>query len=187
MKIQNLWAPWRLAYLEGLKDDHAAAARGLKDTGQPPQNFLAEYWTHPHNDPVNFVVHRDEVGFILLNRYPYSNGHLLIALGDARPRLLDYAPDQRAALWRLVDLAVALVEETLNPQGVNIGINQGRAAGAGVPEHLHAHAVPRWGGDTNFMTAVGEIRVASASLESMYERYRAALPRVLGDFSSSSD
>ncbi|MBY0263223.1 MAG: HIT domain-containing protein, partial [Phycisphaerales bacterium] len=87
--------------------------------------------------------------------------------------LLDYAPDQRARLWALVDCAMDLVQRTLEPQGVNLGLNQGRAAGAGVPSHLHVHLVPRWGGDVNFMTSIGAVRVLPASLDLMGERYRA--------------
>lgn len=115
---------------------------------------------------------RTPVGMVMLNKYPYANGHLLVALGEARPRLVDYDASQRAALWSLVDLAADLMERTLHPQGINIGVNQGRAAGAGVPGHLHAHLVPRWNGDVNFITVVGQIRVIPAALEAMAERYR---------------
>jgi ATP adenylyltransferase len=108
---------------------------------------------------------------ILLNKFPYANGHLLVALGDPRPTLLDYEPAQRAHLWALVDRAADLMQRALEPQGINIGVNQGRAAGAGVPQHLHAHLVPRWGGDVNFMTVVGNVRVMPGSLEKMFERY----------------
>ncbi len=85
----------------------------------------------------------------------------------------DYTSDQRSALWRLTDAAADLMEVTLEPQGINIGVNQGRAAGAGVPQHLHVHLVPRWSGDVNFMSVVGRVRVIPSSLESMAERYRA--------------
>ena len=101
-----------------------------------------------------------------------ANGHLLVALGEPRPTLMDYDPAQRAALWALVDLASELMQSALNPQGINIGVNQGRAAGAGVPQHLHAHLVPRWSGDVNFMTVVGQVRVIPAALEHMARRYR---------------
>jgi ATP adenylyltransferase len=111
---------------------------------------------------------------ILLNKYPYANGHLLVALGEARPSLLDYDADQRAALWALVDRAMELMQRVLEPQGVNIGVNQGRAAGAGVPGHLHVHLVPRWSGDTNFMSVVGQVRVIPAALEAVYQRYMRA-------------
>ncbi len=160
----NLHAPWRLAYLESLTGRKPPAATS---TGC----FLRDYWLDPGSDSVNHVVLREHGGMILLNRYPYANGHLLVALAESRPTLLDYTPDQRAALWRLTDLAAALMTETLEPQGINIGVNQGRAAGAGVPEHLHVHLVPRWGGDTNFITVVGQVRIIPSSLEEMWRRY----------------
>lgn len=112
------------------------------------------------------------MGIILLNRFPYANGHLLVALGKARARLMEYDAQERAAFWSLVDVAADLMERTLEPQGVNIGVNQGKAAGAGVPGHLHAHLVPRWHGDVNFITVVGQIRVIPAALETMAARYR---------------
>ena len=123
MNHQSLWAPWRMAYLRGL-DERAGAERLAGE--QPPRNFLADYWQHPARDREHHVVHRNEHGMILLNRYPYSNGHLLVALGEARPTLLDYDAAQRAELWKLVDLAALLVRRTLNPQGINIGVNEGR-------------------------------------------------------------
>jgi ATP adenylyltransferase len=98
---------------------------------------------------------------------------LLVALGDARPTLLDYDPAQRATFWNLIEIATDLLQRTLEPQGINFGINQGRASGAGVPQHLHAHLVPRWGGDVNFMSTVAQIRVIPSSLEAMAARFRA--------------
>ena len=156
-----------------------------------PCCFLRDYWLNPGNDEQNRVITRtgrEDVnsgkgGMILLNRYPYANGHLLVALGQGRIRLLDYTPEQRTELWSLVDLAVELTERTLNCQGINVGINQGDAAGAGVPEHLHVHVVPRWAGDTNFITTVGQIRVIPSALEAMYERYR----EVWGEISKQLD
>ncbi|MFK7883495.1 MAG: HIT family protein [Phycisphaerales bacterium] len=168
-----IWAPWRLPYLEDLGASENPPGKA-KTTGAPKTesaSFLADYWNHPEHDARNHVIVRDEIGMILLNKYPYSNGHLLVALGEARPALLDYDESQRAALWRLVDRAADLMQRTLEPQGINIGVNQGRAAGAGVPSHLHVHLVPRWGGDTNFMSVVGQVRVIPASLEAMYARY----------------
>lgn len=176
MKTQNLWAPWRMQYIESLKD----GPPGATPEDLPGRSFLLDYWEHPEQDAAHFVIERDAQGMILLNLYPFTNGHLLVCLGDARPRLLDYEPAQRAALWSLVDRGVELVERALNCQGVNVGINQGRAAGAGVPQHLHVHVVPRWAGDTNFITVVGELRIIPAALEVTFERLRsaaAAFPR----------
>ncbi|MGI9013104.1 MAG: HIT family protein [Phycisphaerales bacterium] len=176
MQHTNLWAPWRMAYLRELDrrahDDGAATAIDAASAS----SFLQEYWLNAERDNQQHVIARNEHGMILLNRYPYANGHLLVALGDARPRLLDYEPPQRAAFWLLVELAADLMERALNPQGINLGINQGEAAGAGVAGHLHAHLVPRWNGDTNFMAAVAAVRVIPDSLEAMAEMYRSHMP-----------
>ncbi|MDX2130793.1 MAG: HIT domain-containing protein [Planctomycetota bacterium] len=166
----SIHAPWRMDYLAAM--DEAEKRSG--PPGPSSGSFLLDYWRSPEHDERHFVIVRTEHGMILLNRYPYANGHLLVALGDPRPTLLDYEPAQRAELWRLVDRAAAVLQRALEPQGINIGVNQGRAAGAGVPQHLHAHLVPRWGGDVNFMTVVGRVRVIPSSLEAMYARFRAA-------------
>jgi len=169
---RNLWAPWRMSYLRQLAEERDAL--GVDGAASGDDDFLAAIWAHPELDESNHVVHRDGDGMILLNRYPYANGHLLIALGDAAPRLLDYPPGARAKFWALVDRAAAICHQALHPQGINIGINEGRAAGAGVPAHLHAHVVPRWGGDTNFLSVVGEVRVIPDSLGQMARQYREA-------------
>jgi ATP adenylyltransferase len=175
-----LQAPWRQEYLEQIGEQEKAAPGSAAADG----DFLREYWLSPARDFENHVVVRSARGMILLNRFPYAGGHLLVALGEARPTLLDYDADQRAALWRMVDAAAALMQETLAPQGINIGLNQGRAAGAGVPGHLHVHLVPRWGGDVNFMSVVGQVRVIPASLERMAARYRQAWDRIAPDWAA---
>ncbi|CAG1010856.1 ATP adenylyltransferase [Phycisphaerales bacterium] len=169
-----LHAPWRMNYLESLDAAEKKSGPPTASSG----SFLLDYWRTPQDDLKNHVVVRTVHGLILLNKYPYANGHLLVALGEARPTLLDYEPAQRAQLWKLVEAAADLMQRTLEPQGINIGINQGRAAGAGVPQHFHAHLVPRWGGDVNFMAVVGNVRVIPASLEAMTDRYRACAGRI---------
>src|SRR5262245_56674688 len=114
-------APWRMEYLESVGE----AEKKSGPPGTASGSFLREYWLHPEQDEKSHVIVRTGEGLILLNAYPYANGHLLAALGDARPRLLDYEPAQRAALWRLTEIATDLMERTLEPQGINIGINQG--------------------------------------------------------------
>jgi len=165
-----LWAPWRIEYLESLDEEPISAS----EPGDGPDRpcFLRVCFENPADDEQNHVIVRTDMGLIMLNRYPYANGHLLVALGEGRPRLLDYEPSQRAALWSLTEVAVDLMERTLRCQGVNVGINQGRAGGAGVPEHLHVHVVPRWSGDVNFMTTVARVRVIPSALEAMAKRYR---------------
>lgn len=165
---ETLWAPWRGAYLREL----TRRADALGSVDDDSQCFLSAYWADPRKDDAHHVVHRDDKGMILLNRYPYANGHLLVALGEPRPTLLDYALEERAAFWRLVETAMELMQTALCPQGINMGINQGTAAGAGVPGHLHAHLVPRWNGDTNFITTVGRVRVIPDALDSMADLYR---------------
>ncbi|MGD9688876.1 MAG: HIT family protein [Phycisphaerales bacterium] len=182
----TLHAPWRMEYLEGLgESERAAASAGPSAAGAPggegAASFLRDYWLAPEHDERHHVIVRTAGslgGMVLLNAFPYANGHLLVALGEGRARLLDYTSEQRAALWRLVDLATDLVETALQPQGVNIGLNQGRASGAGVPGHLHVHLVPRWSGDVNFMSTVARVRVIPASLEVMAKRYREAWQRL---------
>lgn len=166
---QDLWAPWRMAYLRELERRRAT----LGDDRPPLEDFIRHAWEHPELDESSHVVHRNDVGLIMLNRFPYSNGHLLVALGEARSRLLDHTPDEQAALWRLVGVGVDLVERAFEPHGVNIGVNQGDAAGAGLPQHLHVHIVPRWSGDVNFMSAVGDVRVIPDDLREVASRYRA--------------
>ena len=179
-------APWRLEYLESLgeKDKPGGGAPAPASGSGGTGCFLRDDWLDPASDMKNHVIVRTGAldspigGMILLNAFPYANGHLLVALGEGRPRLIDYTPEQRAALWRLTDAAAALMETTLEPQGINLGVNQGRAAGAGVPGHLHVHLVPRWGGDINFITVVGKVRVMPSSLEAMAERYRKGWERI---------
>ncbi|TVQ54258.1 MAG: HIT domain-containing protein [Phycisphaerales bacterium] len=168
MNHESLWAPWRMAYLRDLE----RKAEEASGPTAPEGSFLLDYWKSPELDKQNHVIERNEHGMILLNRYPYANGHLLVALGRAKPTLLDYTADERSAFWRLIERAAELMRQALNPQGINYGINEGKAAGAGVPEHLHAHLVPRWGGDTNFMATVGAVRVIPDALDAMAAKYR---------------
>ena len=120
-----LWAPWRLSYLESLDDEKPKASERASSGC-----FLLDYWQRPEEDERNHVVLRTGEGMVLLNGFPYANGHLLVALGEGRGRLMEYEAGQRAALWGLVERAMVLMEEALSPQGVNVGVNQGRAAGA---------------------------------------------------------
>jgi len=188
-KAQSLFAPWRLSYMDLMaakeRDDKGGgtdASERVSGTGGA--SFLREYWLNPRDDEKNHVIVRTGTeqtgrgGLIMLNRYPYAGGHLLVCLGDGRPRLLDYDEAQRAELWSLTDLAVDLVERTLSPQGINVGVNQGMAAGAGVPGHVHVHIVPRWAGDVNFMAVCAHVRVIPSALEEMARRYREVWERV---------
>ena len=115
------------------------------------------------------VLLQDEHGVMLLNKYPYTNGHLLIASNEHVQDLNALRPSQRGGLIELAAMAQRLLETAINPQGFNVGINLGACAGAGIPGHLHLHVVPRWRGDTNFMQVFGNVRVIPQALEESYQ------------------
>ena len=121
-------------------------------------------------DEETFVVHRGSKCLALLNAYPYTSGHLLVVPRRAVAALAELTEDEHAALWSTVRDAVAAVEAAYLPGGVNVGLNQGAAAGAGVPSHLHVHVLPRWSGDTNFMTATADTRVLPEALGETWRR-----------------
>lgn len=154
---QNLWAPWRMQYIRSLGDE-------LTDDGC----FLCRYWEQPDHDPENHVVWRSACSFVVLNRFPYTNGHLLVAAASHKGDFAELADDELGCLNQAVRDGVAVLRAALSPHGFNIGYNLGRCAGAGLPDHLHAHIVPRWSGDTNYMAVIGNSRVIPDSLDAMW-------------------
>ena len=177
MSNDRLWAPWRLAYIKGLPPEPAPREPLPLLTGADPDCFFCRDVVDDQ-DRANLVVHRGARTITLLNRYPYNNGHLLVAPRQHLGRLdqLDNATqlESMAMLSRLV----GLLEKLLNADGFNVGLNLGRVAGAGVPGHLHWHIVPRWNGDTNFMPVVADAKVISQSLEALWELLVPALQTV---------
>lgn len=121
------------------------------------------------------VLKRDERGILMLNRYPYTNGHLLAAPHEHVGDISDLTADQRAGLMELCELGSRLLRETMQTQGINIGMNLGRCAGAGLPGHVHMHVVPRWNGDVNFMQTVGQVRVIPQALEESFSMLKSRL------------
>jgi ATP adenylyltransferase len=113
----------------------------------------------------DLIVARGRLSFVILNLYPYNNGHLMVVPNRHVPNLASMAPDELAELMQLTRRSEMVLNEAYKPQGINVGINLGRPAGAGVADHLHVHLVPRWNGDTNFMTVVGNVRVVPESLD----------------------
>ncbi len=166
MKHNNLWAPWRFDYVSRVPDQPESAC------------FLCDAAARPDQSEMRLVLHRDDRGMLLLNRYPYTNGHLLATVADHLPDLPNLSPGQRAGLMELTVLGEEVLRACYNPHGINIGINIGRCAGAGLPGHLHAHIVPRWNGDTNFMDVVGQVRVIPQALERVYADLRNTLERM---------
>lgn len=157
--MEKLWAPWRSIYV-----------------GQPQGEgcFLCDN-PRQQQDAAHYILYRGKHAFIILNIYPYSNGHLMVApyrhVGDLESMLA--AEEEEIAL--LVHRGVDVLRRALHAEGFNIGINLGRVAGAGIPGHLHVHIVPRWQGDTNFMPVIGDAKVISEALDQTYQRLREAL------------
>lgn len=183
MLHRTLWAPWRLAYLQQLTAEQDAAGIPEPASGRCFLCEAGEVEAGSDAARERLVLTGDEYTVTLLNRYPYTNGHLLIAPRPHVATLGDLSPVQRAAMMEAAERAERLLRTAVNCQGLNIGINLGRCAGAGVPGHLHVHVLPRWEGDTNFMQTVGGIRVIPQALDQSY----AHLAQVLQDLPSRPD
>ncbi len=156
--VDKLWAPWRLSYITMPKDKPT--------TGD--ECFICRAATGT-DDRANLVVYRTELSLVMLNLYPYNNGHLLVTPKAHKAHLGELTTDETLDLQLTIRKLTGVLEKRMKPDGFNIGLNLGRAAGAGVPGHLHWHIVPRWFGDSNFMTTVGDVRVLSQSLEALYD------------------
>jgi len=160
MTTPPLYAPWRIDYIKSLHkpDDNAACflcAAAAAETDEQRRQTLT-LWQTQHM-------------VVLLNRYPYTNGHLLVAPRQHKGELDQLTPDEQADLTKQTAEAVALLRRAVSAQGFNVGINLGRVAGAGVPGHLHQHVVPRWAGDVNFMGVVGEVQIVPQAMSQLYE------------------
>ena len=157
----RIWAPWRLAYV---KD----AAKDSEDECIFCSKPAAE------DDKATLIVHRGEHSFVILNLFPYTNGHLMVAPYAHIGRIQEIPPETIAEMMGFAQLAMSRLEDVYEPHGFNVGFNQGRVAGAGVEHHIHMHVVPRWGGDTNFMPVIADTRVMPQTLEQSYEALRGA-------------
>jgi ATP adenylyltransferase len=166
MTLERLWAGWRAEYV-------SSATIAEPSTGAHDCLFCGLAAADPDEA---LVVARTERAFAVMNAFPYTSGHLMIAPLRHEAELEDLDRDEAGALMESVQHAVVALKSAYGPDGVNIGVNIGRSAGAGVPGHVHVHVLPRWDGDTNFMTSVAETRVLPEDLRSSCERLRKAWP-----------
>ncbi len=160
--MEMLHAPWRIQYIQAPKP----APTGTSIFAQIAQS---------NDDVENFVVVRDRTCYAVLNRFPYTGGHLLIVPYKQTPDLHGLTDDEITDLMKLVRRCQDALTQVMKPNGFNIGINLGRAAGAGIEEHVHIHIVPRWAGDTNFMPVIGHTSVLPEALAELAAKLRAAL------------
>ena len=161
MSEQRLWAPWRLDYIRGEKPG------GCIFCDKPAAGDDAE----------NYVVHRGERCFVILNAFPYNNGHLMVTPYDHVGSVEQLEADVLAELMALTQRSLGALREVYGPEGFNLGINQGKIAGAGVEDHVHLHVVPRWDADNNFMPVIGDTRVLPQSLADSWDALHAVFAR----------
>jgi ATP adenylyltransferase len=155
-----LWTPWRYQY--------------VTKQGEAEECIFCAAVADTDHDRERLVVHRAERNLVMLNRYPYTSGHVMVVPYEHVARLEDVRDDTLVELIRLARMAEKHLRAIYRPDGLNLGFNIGRSAGAGIAGHVHMHALPRWTGDTSFMTSVGETRVLPEALETTWERVRAA-------------
>ena len=154
--MKTLWTPWRMEHVEG--------------TAPPVDGCLFEPPVTASHDRRFLLLYRDERTVVLLNRYPYANGHLLVAPRRHVAELSDLDPAEQQAIMAMLGQATGILRRVLAPDGFNIGLNIGQVAGAGIADHLHVHVVPRWQDDHNFMTVLAEVRTIPQHIETTFDR-----------------
>jgi ATP adenylyltransferase len=157
--MKHIWSPWRMNYISNHNPD--------------AECFFCAAWSHAKDDS-HFLVRRGKLGFVILNRYPYTCGHLMVAPVLHTASFEELPADTLAEMMSLAQAGVRALRIAYRAANFNVGINLGEAAGAGVASHLHLHVVPRWPGDTNFMTTTGEVRVLPESLEETLKKIRSS-------------
>lgn len=163
-KKNNLWAPWRMNYILGLGTDKTSLKDSDSQVSKNIECFLCHNLAHPKDDDKNLVLWRTQRCIVVLNRFPYNNGHLLIAPVRHIPDLTDATGEEMLEMTKLIRESQKALSFAIKPHGFNVGMNFSRCAGAGLPGHMHIHVVPRWNGDTNFMSVCGDTKVISQSL-----------------------
>lgn len=162
MPKDRLWAPWRMQYVEHHPPDTSEGKKGCIFCDFPEEG----------NDAKNLIAYRGELAYVILNGFPYNNGHVMVVPFEHQSKLHELPTETQREIMELTSLSLRVLESLYGPGGFNVGINQGDAAGAGIGAHLHQHIVPRWVGDTNFMPVVADVRVLPEALSGSYEKIR---------------
>ena len=157
--MNHLWSPWRMTYIENAKNEDGCVFCNAQAKADSVENL---------------IIFRGKNAYVILNRYPYTSGHLMVIPFVHKSNLEELDSETRSEMMELTSQCTTILKNIYKTESFNIGINIGEAAGAGVLGHVHIHIVPRWAGDTNFMTSVGETRVLPESLEDTYKKIRAA-------------
>lgn len=162
--LDRLWAPWRMSYIESSKQDKEECIFCVK----PREN----------RDEENLILKRGRYAFIVMNLYPYNTGHVMVSPYRHVPSLVELTDEEGMEVMKLVALSIKALQHAMNPHGFNVGANIGRIAGAGIAEHVHIHVVPRWAGDTNFMTVVSGTKVMPELITDTYKKLVNSLSKV---------
>jgi ATP adenylyltransferase len=161
--MQQMWTPWRMAYIR---------------REQRPGCIFCDM-LEVEDDRAQLILHRSKLAFLVLNKYPYNNGHLMAVPYRHMDTVESLTPEETVDMMALVSLGIRALRLTSHPEGFNIGVNIGKIAGAGVLDHVHIHVVPRWGGDTNFMPVFADVRLIPQDLTETYDELRGALVTLL--------
>ena len=170
--MEQLWTPWRGAYVTGTADEKSG---GLVHSTDLHTGCIFCDKPRQTHDRANLIVARGETCFVILNAFPYNNGHFMVVPYRHLSDPADLSPNENAELMQTASYLTGVLRGVYRPDGYNIGMNIGSAAGAGIAAHLHLHVVPRWGGDTNFMPVLGQVKVLPETLDTTFDRITAAL------------
>ena len=164
--MKRMWSPWRSRHIERMSN---------RDPREPDDGSLFTRLAAEDRDEENFILWRGEHVFVIMNLYPYNNGHLMIVPFREVSEYGALTSEERNAVAETIARCMRWIDRALKPEGYNVGINQGLAAGAGIPQHLHVHVVPRWQADTNFMPVVADVKVIPEAMRDTYRKLRAAI------------
>jgi ATP adenylyltransferase len=170
-------ASWRSDYITKVTADEVRAVSAGDDPQGADRCVFCQIFASTQPPEETLIIHQGELTKVILNAYPYSSGHMMVLPRRHIASLDQLTPQEHDELWQNVTRASQALTRAYNPEGINVGANLGRAAGAGIPGHLHVHLVPRWNGDTNFMTAIAETRVVPEALDKTWRRLREAWDR----------